>query len=452
MSTHVNIKPRVSAYKVKNNSNHNSSNKNNDNWNDASPPLQDDHDNNYDDDVDNDKGSKIQRTSRQFLWKSIVGLVLFFIVAIWMQSYLEQQQTTAGKTLTRRRQQQQQQQQQQLDSPTTSKMSFQEQDNQLAQLVQTLDQQVRARKAIKGVIMETDDIGLPLTQKLQQATLQLLQHRYGSAGPFRVRIDVEYPPSIMITQSINTNHDEEDDHPTTKRQDYLLVEMAPTSLLPCSVFYFLELARTYQSGSFHRNADHVLQAKASSKATAHSRSMPFQEYSPQFPHAQYTVGYAGRPSGPEWYVSILDNTYNHGPGSQQKQNPHEADSLFGKLVNDDDQVEEEEEEEENENDLDAEEDEEEDEETDGDDENHNNNNNNNDQSSSLSHHHDFIKVINTIHSVPQKEWLDAPNHIAITKMTILHQQQEQLNDDHNVRRWVPVTFPTDDDLLLVMQH
>jgi hypothetical protein len=64
--------------------------------------------------------------------------------------------------------------------------------------------------------------------------------------------------------------------------------------------------------------------------------MPFQEYHPQFPHVQYTVGYAGRPSGPGWYVSILDNSHNHGPGSQQNHNPHEADSLFGKLVNEHD--------------------------------------------------------------------------------------------------------------------
>lgn len=44
------------------------------------------------------------------------------------------------------------------------------------------------------------------------------------------------------------------------------------------------------------------------------------------------MGYAGRPSGPAWYVSIKDNSKNHGPGSQQKRNPHEADSCFGKVV------------------------------------------------------------------------------------------------------------------------
>lgn len=41
---------------------------------------------------------------------------------------------------------------------------------------------------------------------------------------------------------------------------------------------------------------------------------------------------AGRPSGPAWYVSIMDNSKNHGPGSQGAKNPHEADSCFGKVI------------------------------------------------------------------------------------------------------------------------
>jgi hypothetical protein len=425
MSSIVNIKPRVSAYKGKANNNTSSNNNKNNNkyysnpkedWNDASPPLQDDddviemgsihktykHDNNNDDDYDdNDKGSKIQRTSRQYLWKSIVGLLLFFIVAMSIQAYLEQETTLS------RQQQQQQQQQDHLDidmhkdnnngDTTNSKnmvspQSFLEQDTNLAQAVQTLDQQVRARKAIQGVIMETDDIGLPLTQKLQQATLQLLQHRYGSTGPFRIRIDVVYPPSIILPTP-NNNHQE-------GRKDYLLVETAPTSLLPCSVFYFLELARTYQSGSFHRNANHVLQAHASSKATAHQKSMPFQEYHPQFPHVQYTVGYAGRPSGPGWYVSILDNSHNHGPGSQQNHNPHEADSLFGKLVNEHDDNDDSKE---NENDItndhsndDNDGDNTSDEGDSIEDSNNDNNSNDDDQKSTRSddeYHHDYQQVV-----------------------------------------------------------
>merc|ERR1712216_775237 len=92
---------------------------------------------------------------------------------------------------------------------------------------------------------------------------------------------------------------------------------------------FLEQARTWQHGGFHRVAAHVLQVQSKSK---NGRSLAFQEYSDKYPHRARTTGYAGRPSGPAWYVSILDNTKNHGPGSQQKKNPYEADSCFGTVV------------------------------------------------------------------------------------------------------------------------
>jgi len=63
-----------------------------------------------------------------------------------------------------------------------------------------------------------------------------------------------------------------------------------------------------------------------------TKPMPFQEYRDEYPHKEGTVGYAGRPSGPEFYISIEDNTRNHGPGSQQKKNPFEADSIIGTVI------------------------------------------------------------------------------------------------------------------------
>lgn len=95
------------------------------------------------------------------------------------------------------------------------------------------------------------------------------------------------------------------------------------------MFNFLEIARTWKGGAFHRNANHVLQAKAHSEVT---QPMPFQEYSEKYPHVKGTVGYAGRPSGPAFYISIRDNSKNHGPGSQQKKNPYEADSVIGTVI------------------------------------------------------------------------------------------------------------------------
>ena len=57
----------------------------------------------------------------------------------------------------------------------------------------------------------------------------------------------------------------------------------------------------------------------------------FQEYSPEYPHVQWTVGLAGRPGGPDFYISKVDNSANHGPGGQSHHDLHEeADPCFGK--------------------------------------------------------------------------------------------------------------------------
>ncbi|KAL3902718.1 MAG: hypothetical protein SGILL_010724 [Bacillariaceae sp.] len=353
MSSSVSIKPRLSS---------------NFPLSDASPP--------FEDNDDDDKHEKASKSSRKFLIRSVIFMSVFFVAAICIGQYLDQQTELAAVT-SQKQKKQQHPSVESAHTPTT----FWEADRTLAESVHGLDKQVRARKATKGVMMETDPEGMKLTKALQEATLSLLKHRYGHEH-FRIRVDVTYPSSIKSA---------------TSKSDHFTIELAPIDLIPCSVFYFLEIARTYQSGSFHRNAGHVLQAQASSAASKNHKSMPFQEYSPDFPHAKYTIGYAGRPSGPGWYVSIQDNTRNHGPGSQQKANPHEADANFGKLVLQEEG-------------------------------------------------HDNVQVVNTIHSVPQNGWLDPPNHIKINQLTILVQD--------NGGKWVPWSLPAPEEngsAMLVMQ-
>mmetsp|Transcript_11310 Transcript_11310/g.24025 ORF Transcript_11310/g.24025 Transcript_11310/m.24025 type:complete len:370 (+) Transcript_11310:144-1253(+) len=192
-----------------------------------------------------------------------------------------------------------------------------EQENIVAKRVADLTTEVRAIKKT-SVIMETDEHSLEMTGKLQEATRELIKLRYGDAGSknYRIRMDLEFQPTIP-------------DFEERGKDATLLLELAPISLIPCSVFNFLEIARTWKNGAFHRNAGHVLQALARSDIT---QSMPFQEYSKEYPHKKGTVGYAGRPSGPEFYISIEDNTRNHGPGSQQKHNPYEADCIIGTII------------------------------------------------------------------------------------------------------------------------
>lgn len=135
------------------------------------------------------------------------------------------------------------------------------------------------------------------------------------------------------------------------------MEMAPLSLTPIAVNLFLQQVhhKLWNGCSFVINAMHILQAgphryninadKGQGQYNANlpelvskfenSRldKMPFQEYSDEFPHVKWTVGYAGRPGGPDFYINKIDNSVNHGPGGQSHHDLHEeADPCFAKLV------------------------------------------------------------------------------------------------------------------------
>lgn len=167
--------------------------------------------------------------------------------------------------------------------------------SELTDKVNALDGEVRAIKKT-GVIMETDPNSLKKTHQLQDATRDLLYAKYGKHKGFRVRVDLEFQPSIP-------------DFAENGKDGSIVIEMAPIELIPVSVYTFLEVARTWIRGAFHRNAGHVLQVQVVSSEV--HKHLPFQEYSKEFPHKKGTTGYCGRPSGPCWYVSIMDNTVNH---------------------------------------------------------------------------------------------------------------------------------------------
>jgi hypothetical protein len=292
---------------------------------------------------DNEKQDKIRRESeRQFLHKMVgffIGaLLLTTALYVGLEETKKKGSTPSALTLNAKETQQSVGFQAVVTPPIAD----------LEKRVHRLDAEVRKIKET-GVIMETDPESLRVTQELQEATLALLKAKYGNHASYRVQLDLEFQPSIP-------------DYDIKGKDGTLVIEMAPIDLLPVSVFNFLEMARTHKSGAFHRNAGHVLQATAKSDVT---RSLPFQEYSDKFPHQRGTTGYAGRPSGPGFYISIQDNTKNHGPGSQQKKNPYEADSLFGRVV-------------------------------DG-----------------------MDDVVPRIHSTPERSWLSAENQINILRMHIL---------------------------------
>lgn len=131
---------------------------------------------------------------------------------------------------------------------------------------------------------------------------------------------------------------------TKELQGDIVLEMAPTNLMPHSVHLFLKqvLHKLWDGTSFAINAPHIMQAGAYSPEGKSVRQnfkdaglevVAFQEYSPKFTHEQFHVGFAGRPGGPDIYINKMDNTINHGPGGQAHHHlEEEADPAFAKVV------------------------------------------------------------------------------------------------------------------------
>jgi hypothetical protein len=142
-----------------------------------------------------------------------------------------------------------------------------------------------------------------------------------------------------------------------------LVETAPIDLMPHAVHLFLEQVDhgLWDNSWFYINGPHVLQAgpmleeddtieedtfEADRAAAlkpfieAELASLNFPEYSERFPHEKWTLGYTGRPGGPDWYINKQNNTIMHGPGGQYHHDIEEqADPCFAKVIDGFDKVE-----------------------------------------------------------------------------------------------------------------
>jgi hypothetical protein len=128
--------------------------------------------------------------------------------------------------------------------------------------------------------------------------------------------------------------------------------MAPLSDMPHAVHLFLEQVshELWDNSWFYINGPHVLQAgpqveegdgtgedpRSVSLRPFHEldlEKMSFPEYSENFPHVPWTLGFTGRPGGPDFYINKVDNRYAHGPGGQHHHDLQElADSCFAKVI------------------------------------------------------------------------------------------------------------------------
>ena len=136
--------------------------------------------------------------------------------------------------------------------------------------------------------------------------------------------------------------------PNDPVQGEFIAEMAGLDVMPHAVHLFLEQVhhRLWDNTFFYLNGPHVLQAGPqdwdddSVKGDSLQRfkdmqldKLAFPEYNASFPHLPWTLGYTGRPGGPDWYINKADNSKAHGPGGQfQHDLEEQADPCFGKIV------------------------------------------------------------------------------------------------------------------------
>lgn len=143
-----------------------------------------------------------------------------------------------------------------------------------------------------------------------------------------------------------------------------VIEMAPLDEVPHAVHTFLEQVDhgLWVGCAFYLNGPHVLQLGPSTTETEDETeevteeeeteeeyddresamkpfrmqgldSLAFPDYSPNFPHDAWTVGFTGRPGGPDFYINKADNTHTHGPhGQPQHALEEQGDSCFGKIT------------------------------------------------------------------------------------------------------------------------
>ena len=183
------------------------------------------------------------------------------------------------------------------------------------------------RQSLKATHEQLTEDRETLQRNIQLMSKTALLEKFGS-GPHRLEMHIRFNSDL--------GRDDSGD---------IVIEMAPVDELPHSVYWFLEQVsrKLFNGFSFHRNPGHVLSVGPVNNFLSTDLrgrqerfreegfdSILFQEYSHEFPHNSYTLGYAGQPGGPNFYISIRDNTIIHGPGGQE--DVAEAETCFAKVI------------------------------------------------------------------------------------------------------------------------
>ncbi len=110
--------------------------------------------------------------------------------------------------------------------------------------------------------------------------------------------------------------------------------------MPHAIHTFMDSVsnNVWDNTMFIHKVEHVVLAtpideEGNQKNPSLTKTLLFPEYSEEYPHIENTIGYQGRPGGPEIYINLNDNSEHHGPGGQRHHDlVEEADPCFGKIT------------------------------------------------------------------------------------------------------------------------
>jgi cyclophilin family peptidyl-prolyl cis-trans isomerase len=167
---------------------------------------------------------------------------------------------------------------------------------------------------------------------IQHLSRRRLVEKFG-AGPYYVIVDLAFDPLANVPGD----------------QHFIAMELASANDMPHSIYTFLEQVSNhlYDGTSFHRNAGHIVQCGPAINflsppgidyvqrfVNAGLEHVLFPEYSANYPHYKYTIGFGSGGTGAvgEWYINIRDNRELHGPGGQRNRPDAVADPCFGRVI------------------------------------------------------------------------------------------------------------------------
>mmetsp|Transcript_31691 Transcript_31691/g.47489 ORF Transcript_31691/g.47489 Transcript_31691/m.47489 type:complete len:461 (-) Transcript_31691:39-1421(-) len=133
------------------------------------------------------------------------------------------------------------------------------------------------------------------------------------------------------------------------QEETILLKMAPLDLMSHTIHIFMNLIqeKMYVGGTFLLAREHILVAAPIDAFDPENNqrleeemvdegyfpdgALLFHQYSPEFPHAKYTVGFSST-GGPLFYINIQDNIKAHGPRHIDNEGDVEGDPVFAEVV------------------------------------------------------------------------------------------------------------------------